>query len=379
MKITAWNGEWLEDDWGVFSGAYAPRSRRGRRRRPSAEVAEAKITGTKEYLRRIAPEILFLCEGPVDPDATEAFAAHTMPEMRLVRRRPGDSSNVDGDQGMWFFVHRDLFDTLQPELLDNAIWRAAAHAQKQGDPDKGKWWTIRPRLREIGEDTLSVNERRTYGHSRHPQVMRIRHGDEPVEFIGLHLKSKFVGFSPRKLRPGESFEAYASEPRVFRYLTKSHEARVKLTSQAMNVRAYIDHRFLQDADPAIFVLGDINDGPGKELMEREYMLHDMISNLQGDIFFSRGMLYHALFDLPQELRWTCRFEDKIDPERDPHILLDHILYTQAMNRTGQSSLRALGSKGKVEHQVHGEVEALFGADAVSDHRAVSMEAVPRAD
>jgi hypothetical protein len=151
---------------------------------------------------------------------------------------------------------------------------------------------------------------------------------------------------------------------VAKYLANSHAARVKLSSEALNVRAYIDHRFAQEADPSIFVLGDLNDGPGKELMEREYLLHDLISNLQGDIFFAQRFLNHGLFDQPQELRWTARFSDALEPARDPHILLDHIVFSQALTRAGTSPLRVLPNAGFVEHLAHEEIEALLGTGAL---------------
>jgi hypothetical protein len=52
-------------------------------------------------------------------------------------------------------------------------------------------------------------------------------------------------------------------------------------------------RFEQDPEPSIFLVGDVNDGPGKELLEREYLFHDLISNLQGDVFFAEKFMSHA--------------------------------------------------------------------------------------
>jgi hypothetical protein len=107
-------------------------------------------------------------------------------------------------------------------------------------------------------------------------------------------------------------------------------ARIKMTTEGTNVRAYIDAKFLQTRNPAIFVLGDFNDGPGKEYFEERYLFFDLVSNLQGDVFFASRFLNHALFDYPDELRWSVQFDDFVDPNRDPHILLDHILFTQPL-------------------------------------------------
>ena len=378
MKLTTWNAEWLEDNWGVVSGKYAPESKRGRKKMPTMERAQAKVDAFTELADRIAPDILFVCEGPMLESETEAFAAAALPDHQLVKRPVGQKSFVKGDQGLWFFVRKSMVADLDPTLLDVAIWRNFTHQQVDSFEASGRWWAVRPKLQDFGDvKDVPVNVRKTHGHHRQPQVLRITVDGQMTEIIGVHMKSKFTGKSVRKRKPSEDFEDYSKEPRVARYLAASHEARVKLTSEASNIRGYIDHRFEQEAAPSILLLGDVNDGPGKELMEREYLLHDMISNLQGEIFFAQRMLYHVLFDQPRELRWTSRFKDKIDPERDEHILLDHILYTQAMNRVGASNLMVEGHTGRVEHRDYEEVQAIFGEKAMSDHRPISVSIVKR--
>lgn len=52
----------------------------------------------------------------------------------------------------------------------------------------------------------------------------------------------------------------------------------------------------------------------------------------------RWFMANALFDYPQNLRWTVRFQDRLDPARDPHILLDHIVFTEALSRRGLGPL-----------------------------------------
>ena len=152
---------------------------------------------------------------------------------------------------------------------------------------------------------------------------------------------------------------------------------MKLSSEATAIRAYIDHRFRQEADPSLLVVGDLNDGPGKELMEREYLLHDLLSNLQGDVFFAQRLLNHALFDQPQVLRWTTKFQDNLDPRRGQNILLDHILFTQALTRSGTSPLEARANAGWVEHLAFETAESSFGREMLSDHRPVSVKLTPR--
>jgi hypothetical protein len=89
----------------------------------------------------------------------------------------------------------------------------------------------------------------------------------------------------------------------------------------------------------------MNDGPGREYFERQFLFFDLVSNIHGDMFFARRYLYHALFDFAEHLRWSTKFRDNveewsrsqpgaealppspIDPTRLQ--LIDHILFSQA--------------------------------------------------
>ena len=168
----------------------------------------------------------------------------------------------------------------------------------------GKWAVAMPKLTDFDKiKDVPVSQRVKHSYHRHPQTLRFNFGGATHEVIGAHLKSKYAGYSPRARRDGEEFDDYYQLKTVKKYLAKAHAARVKLSSEASNIRAYINQRFSQESDPSIFVVGDLNDGPGKEIMEREFLLHDLISNLQGDVFFARRFLNHALFDQPDALRW----------------------------------------------------------------------------
>lgn len=309
----------------------------------------------------------------------EEFARRHTPDYDLVTRPVGESYETGGRQWQWFLVRKSVSDQISPNLLPIQTWRAFATAQDSSIGEDGKWKVATPKLKTVGGvENVPVSSRITHSFYREPQILRFSFGGAQHEIIGTHLKSKFAGSTPRKRREDETFESYiASSKKVREYIAVSHEARIKLSSEALAIRAYIDRRFEQESDPSIFVVGDLNDGPGKELMEREYLLHDLISNLQGEVFFARQFLNHALFDQPSNLRWTCKFKDSLDPERDERILLDHILFTQALTRNGTSPLQVSGQAGKVEHLLYEEALSNFGHNLLSDHRPVSVDAQPR--
>ena len=378
MKLTTWNAEWLDSHWGVVSGKYTPGQNLFPHPAPQLDEARRKIDAVKALMARIDPDILFLCEAPQGEPEMQAFTDGEMPDYELITRPAGADYLIEGRQWLWFLMKTPLANLSAPELLDIAVWRSFAASASPSIREDGTWSVAIPRLRDFGNITdVPVSTRADHDYHRHPQTLRFSFGGARHEIIGAHLKSKFVGSNPRRRRPDESFEDYAQLISVKRFLAKAHGARVKLSSEAANIRAYIDQRFSQEADPSIFVVGDLNDGPGKELLEREYLLHDLLSNLQGEVFFARRFLNHALFDQPQALRWTARFDDRLDPARDPHILLDHILFTQALTSAGTSPLRVRTDAGRVEHLAFEEVESLFGAGSLSDHRPVSVLLSPR--
>ncbi|MBR9763529.1 MAG: endonuclease/exonuclease/phosphatase [Rhodobacteraceae bacterium] len=379
MKLTTWNAEWLDSHWGVVSGLYAPGQDLFPEDAPSLAEAQARIAAVGRFIGMLAPDILFLCEAPRGADQMAGFAAAAAPGYDLVMRPAGTDYEIDGRQWMWFLVRKDIADLIQPELVPVETWRAFCAEASDSIRADGTWKVSAPRLTDFGDiRDVPVAERRTHRFYREPQVLRYQWGGARHEVIGAHLKSKHTGISIPKRQPGEDLDAYiAASKTVQRFMAEAHEARVKLSSEALVIRAYIDRRFQQEADPSIVVLGDLNDGPGKEVMEREYLLHDLISNLQGEVFFARKFLNHALFDQPDHLRWTAQFRDDLDPERPEHILLDHILFTQALTSGGTSPLVARARSGWVEHLAFEEAEALLGRGMLSDHRPVSLRLVPR--
>lgn len=374
FKITSWNVEWLVDSFGVASGRFKPKSKNFTGTRPSKEEAEAKLQALRNEVLEIDADVLFLIEGIRGSEVMAEFAETYLQEYELIRHEGQDDKAYDtlGEQWMWFLVKPDLRASTGAHLLDLSIWKSyTADASLMGHKN-GKWFFSAPKLDKKGE-IVGANIRHEHEHYRHPQVLVMSYQGRRVEIIGCHFKSKHIGIDVPKRQPGEDDKAYFDRADVTWFMANAHLARSKLTTEATDVRYYIDKRFAQEELPIIFVIGDLNDGPGKELLEREYLLHDLIGVLQGDVFFARKFLNHALFDYPQNLRWTARFDDELDPARAPTILLDHITFTEALSRRGLGPLIVNPHSGKVEHEIHDRINAVLSAKAkTSDHAPVSL-------
>lgn len=366
-----------------------------------------------EEIRRIDPDILCIQEGPSTGNVKhlEAYCADYLDgQWQVITRPKGDAYYISGSQGIYFLVKATRLDEFRPRLLAQSAWIEATEMESRVNPmveDSGEhtreWPIIHPLFKPGKAETVDVSEDedaegeaaptlhdREHRHWRHPQVLVCTIGNQRFDIIGVHLKSKFGGSDYHKAgRARQKEKPSAADLRLIRKVEQTAvESRIKLSTEAANIRYYIENRFRNEPVPALFVVGDMNDGIGKEVFERKYLFHDAVSNLQGDVFFANRFLNHALFDYSQgpgqNHRWTTRFFDVWDPLRPPEALIDHIVFTQgvvgstALDDTG---LRVRGKAGRVEHEIHNAVNAVFEReeDHTSDHRPVTVDILTAAD
>lgn len=358
-----------------------------------------------EETRRINPDVLCIQEGP---STSNISALHNFCKLDLsgdwvaIDRPSGETWHIRGSQGIFFLVKSSRVPALRPRLLAQSVWFEATEIESRVDvkkPGTGehnkKWPIIHPLFKLAGSESLEEPEDETeraedapelldreHSHYRHPQVLVLTVGNRRVDIIGCHLKSKFGGddyaeAGQLRLLPEASLTG-AQKKLIAKVEQTAVEARIKLSTEATNVRYYIEHCFRNELHPVVFVVGDLNDGVGKEVFERKYLFHDAISNLQGDVFFANRFLNHALFDFGEEHRWSASFADVWDPHRPSEILLDHILFTQSVTGTealAHTGLRVRSGAGRVEHEIHNMVNSVFDReeDHTSDHRAVTID------
>lgn len=348
LKVTCWNVEHFSKVLPV----------------PPVDL-QSRFDGIVQEIFEIDPDVLCIVEGPGNIEHLRAFAANALGGAYVpvvlagtdaaLAAHPGDprgalqslygmqGTSVTGNQWIWFLVKTALAPAAS--LQDPEIWQSMTGGRK---------WTVH---------YWGVQQSQKHSHWRHPQVLVLELDGTRVELIGVHMKSKINRKRPF-LPDGETLDP--------EYVEEALKARIKLATEALDVRRYIEARFEQDVDPAIFVLGDMNDGPGKELFEREYLFFDLVSGIQGDVFFARRFLNHALFDFAEHLRWTAFFRDRVDPQRSPKILLDHILFTQRLVRKDRLP-RVDALAGMVEHGIHERINAVrTSKNKTSDHKPVSV-------
>lgn len=300
-----------------------------------------------------------------DGTAPALVAEPDNPHKALAKLYGFSSHKTFGRQWIWFLVRATHAAAAQLRPL--ADWRAATLPGRPfPKPDDDGSWTV---------NYAGGFCPQWHKHFRHPQVLEIEVSGVTVECIGAHLKSK------HNTRGALVRNPYRPEEKIIscKFLDEAVEDRVKLATEAQDIRRYLDARFdaavqAGQEEPRIMVMGDLNDGPGKEVIERENLFFDILSSVQGDVFFARRLLNHALFDFDQDDRWTHELgrDDPLDPERSRRILLDHLLFTQSL--TGSATpIRIDGGAGLVEHVIHDTINAGAGDDErSSDHVPVSV-------
>lgn len=309
----------------------------------------------RETVEDMNPDVLCMLEGPKGEADVVAFAEDVLggqwqPVLlsgagEAIGTRDGQYE-TKGTQWVWFLVRRLLAGRCR--LQPPAVWQSFT-----GDAGwKVHYWgQLKPT---------------PHRHYRHPQVMIMElGGGHELEVIGLHLKSKI-----NQMRITRDADGNITGD----YLEEALKARVKLATEARNVRAYVDARFDQIPAPGILVVGDANDGPGQDHFEALYMFFDLVGNLQGNVMDAERFFNHALFDFPLPLRWTAKYRDDVTgvpASRNP-LLIDHILMSQPLV-SGALPLQAHAQAGLVEHQAYERANAGASAKAkTSDHRPVSL-------
>jgi hypothetical protein len=338
LKITAWNIE--------HANALVTDS--------TDQFNITRIIKVRSTIEQMDPDVLCITEGPKGEQGIADFCANVLLDkwvpVRIDPQAPlgqNDASyQTKGTQWIWFVVKPHLLDKCR--VQPPAVWQSFL-----GDKSTWKvnyWGIIKPT---------------TQSHYRHPQVMLMDiGGGEKLEFIGVHLKSKI---NQKRMERDEAGNFKGD------FLQEALEARVKLATEATNIRAYIGAKFNQVAAPGIMLLGDCNDGPGQDYFEHQYLFFDLIGNLQGEVLVAERFFNHALFDYPQHLRWTAKFADTVmglTAANNP-LLIDHILMSQPLVN-GSLPFKVNEGAGKVEHEIFQSVNAGTNTKTrSSDHRPVS--------
>lgn len=298
MRVANWNIEWM-NDWfrPIRDGGPAWRTGPGDNDRQVADVRQL-ADRVAAVIRRMAPDLIAVQEGP-----------SRLGEMRLFV-----DAHLDGAFDIFGPVGRGSQRLYFLVRTDGPIETATRLWPTPGGIDFDMAWPV---------DVVGDRVVEPYEFTRAPLAITVTAGGRRYVAVNLHTKSKYI-HGGRAL-----WENEATRPQ---FIAQAVRNRRRIAAELMRVRNWVDERLATDPEERLIVLGDLNDGPGVDFFEENYLIHNVVTVVSGSPFNPRRMLRHAFIDRElKERNWTARFDDFVDNIADRPLLLDHILLSPALN------------------------------------------------
>jgi endonuclease/exonuclease/phosphatase family metal-dependent hydrolase len=356
LKLATFNIEWMlplfgarkDADWlahPAIPRSFPGGSRGSIRFDPIADVPALcrRIAGT---IRSVDPDVLIVQEGPPLAQQMALFVKRFLGDDYAVHR-----SNRN-NQAVFALVRRPLADRVEPWL-------------PQGRQASELWRNIP----YYGWGRIGTRDRRAHACARFPLLLRceLKPGHNLI-VCAVHTKSKFS-----TLKRLSQWERRDLEPApVLDALT----TRQKISAEVARLRQVLAAVMTSGPEFGnVVVLGDFNDGPFADLMEAEFMIHNILDELVGSFVVPNTYLKHAMDAAALARAATTRFRDPLQGGKLVSELIDHVLLSPGI-WSGLGPYRVAAGSCKVEEAAW---QAQLGpdpdrrADRPSDHMPVSVE------
>ena len=346
IKISIWNAEWM-------AYIFEENSEKIRTTYSSKGISDIDSWAQKKanLIKNLQSDLIGIVEGPKLLRQMKKFVkkylvdANGNPLFDVYRTKDGYGFNQT-----WDIQYIYLLVTKQKSIDIDMLVNTSIVDQMLYEKWKGYYW---------GSDSSF-----TYRSARRPLVADVTlSGNKKFRIIICHSKSKRTGLYP---------SAFNTNKR--KYIEESLKARVKLSTEIYKMRNYLDHSLSENDSVPIVLMGDFNDGPGREYFERNYLFHDPVNILLGKLLHPKQHMYHTLSNYNDDKRYTAYFESIPEFEDPPEILLDHILVSTDLLKRN-SSIKLIKSESKVEHSVYDNLiddENGNISTRPSDHRPASI-------
>ena len=356
LKLCTYNVEWMtclfgartDSDW--RANPQIPVSFPGKRAGNIRLKAIADVHGLCRRIaagiREVDPDVLFVQEGPPLAEQMQLFVRQFLGDDYVVHR-----SNR-ADQAVHALVRRSLAGDIAPWVPDGAtpqqLWRGVPYYP----------W-----------GKLAAADRRQHNLARHPLFLRctLAPGEDLV-LGGVHTKSKFS-----QLKTRQQWEARAHVPGP---VLDALSSRQKLSAEVQRLRDVLTAIVAVGRQQAsVVVVGDFNDGPFHDLMEREFLVRNILDELVGSFLDPNTHFRHAMEPHTLASAATTVFSDPLQGGAAVEELIDHILVAPAL-WSGLGAYRVEPGSCRVEHLawqlgVVGDPEARRD-NRPSDHKPVSV-------
>ncbi|MCD7059917.1 endonuclease/exonuclease/phosphatase family protein [Pelagibacterium xiamenense] len=339
MRLMNWNIEHM-NSWWEGGSANPPVMRNtfaGNTFSPAITDVPALATRVGAVIQAVDPDVIAIQEGPGVPEMQHFLTTFVGGTWQVLR-------GAGGAQALLVVVRQD-----------RGITDFTPGVTSVGEIDISGPFTA-----DVDAD-LHLD---TVDFARVPQIVRfVAHG-QPFVLINNHLKSKFVN-------QGEALFNAGGEDRLL-FFAEALKARRRISGEAYRLRMYLDA--VLEGDPAanILVCGDLNDGPGSDFFEANFLTHSVVDRVFGSIFHVERQLTHVLLH-GGSTDYTAKFFDFID-KRLNELVIDHIGLSRGI--TGRFTWQGRVPVDEYEAQVIDD-SSLHERDLMpSDHRPVVVELTP---
>lgn len=344
MRLVNWNIEWM-NNWFVggnevaFRESYHPRGR-----------SHDAIEDVRDLARRVAqvileldPDILCIQEGPSDRREMELFA----------------STHLVDEAGNPLYLVFGGYDGRTQKVY--ILVRQNCEATSPCEPNDAPTLQLQ---QEWEADIEGVGNLAPYRFTRRPLVVDCQWRGKTLRIISMHLKSKYIHGGERQWKDPDRRSEFVREALMHRR---------RISAESLRVRRYLDALLEEDPLRMIIVTGDLNDGPGADHFEQNYLTHNLTDILVGSTYRPAQQFQHTFLQaVPQIERYTAKFDDFITGEVNKSLVLDHILVSPVLKSGG------LVSEGLLYSNIgHTAFERAIDPDAgsarqmfPSDHRPI---------
>ena len=291
LKVAVYNMEWMGN---LFTSEGEPETT-GDDGDRSSELAQV--------VKAIDPDILGVVEGPDTTVSGSKTASAQLEAWAALHQLDSSYRAVHG------FPSGGRQELCALYKSDKVTLKHAPVLDKSRDPFN------EPFLVDTTESLIKEH----YKHYRPPLELSVRPaggGSELARIIVAHAKSKGI------------FDRVD----FARFEQISERNRKKLFAECFSIRSRCNQWLSDQSDLNIVVMGDINDGFGKDYYEQRFS-RSAVEALLGDSWYPERILKHVL-PRPKlgKYGWTPstgRFEDRLTGDTF-NVLIDHILVTQGI-------------------------------------------------
>lgn len=322
LKLASWNSEWMysffkpEESvlWDTFPG-----KKLGSIKLERIDDVKGLCKRIGKMLAAIRADVITIVEGPQLKEQMELF----------VRNYLDDAYEV--------YTHAETKELQKIHILVRKNL-GAVELFALNDPSMQ---LLRGKFSYYPWVEYEENKKKTAGLARIPVVVRLNlQSGQKVVVAALHTKSKIS-----KLKKREQWERRDKEA-----VLDALNSRQKLSGEIAQVRQFLDEQLKPDGLSALLVMGDFNDGPFRDELEKEFLIMNILDEMQGSFLKPTLRLFHSMPTDVLSAEYSTIFNDPFGGDQPVKELIDHILVSRGIAE--DKTMRIKPDSALVEHKAY---------------------------